>query len=43
MKEESEVQWAMNYTAGQIGKWQKEFRSRYIFIEKKWVFTKMKW
>ncbi len=32
MKEQPEVQWAMNYTAGQIGKWQKEYRSRCIAI-----------
>jgi len=32
MKEEPEVQWAMNFTAGQIGKWQKEYRSRCIAI-----------
>jgi len=32
MKEEPEVQWAMNFTAGQIGKWQKEHRSRCITI-----------
>jgi len=27
-----EVQWAMNYTAGQIGKWQEEHRERCIAI-----------
>lgn len=27
-----EVQWAMNFTAGQIGKWQKEYRNRCISI-----------
>ncbi len=32
LKEEPEVQWAMNYTAGQIGKWQEEYRTRCIFI-----------
>jgi len=32
MKEEAEVQWAMNYTAGQIGKWQEEYRKRCISI-----------
>ncbi|MCM4152907.1 hypothetical protein DHD05_15040 [Arenibacter sp. N53] len=32
LKEEPEVQWAMNYTAGQIGKWQEEYRSRCIAI-----------
>jgi 3-methyladenine DNA glycosylase AlkD len=32
MKEEPEVQWAMNYTAGQIGKWQKQYRNRCIAI-----------
>ena len=31
-KEEPEVQWAMNYTAGQIGKWQEEYRARCISI-----------
>lgn len=35
MKEEPEVQWAMNYTAGQIGKWQKEYRQRCISIGEK--------
>ena len=35
MKEEPEVQWAMNYTAGQIGKWQEEYRQRCITIGKK--------
>ena len=32
LKEEAEVQWAMNYTAGQIGKWQEEYRARCISI-----------
>lgn len=32
MKEEPEVQWAMNYTAGQIGKWEKKYRDRCISI-----------
>jgi 3-methyladenine DNA glycosylase AlkD len=32
MKEEPEVQWAMNYTAGQIGKWQEKYRDRCIAI-----------
>lgn len=32
MKEEPEVQWAMNYTAGQIGKWQEKYRNRCISI-----------
>ena len=32
MKEEPEVQWAMNYTAGQIGKWQERYRDRCISI-----------
>lgn len=31
-KEKPEVQWAMNYTAGQIGKWQEEYRDRCIAI-----------
>ena len=31
-KEQAEVQWAMNYTAGQIGKWQEEYRARCIAI-----------
>ena len=35
MKEEPQVQWAMNYTAGQIGKWQEEYRDRCISIGKK--------
>ena len=35
LKEEPEVQWAMNYTAGQIGKWQEEYRSRCIDIGEK--------
>ena len=30
--EKPEVQWAMNYTAGQIGKWQVEHRDRCIAI-----------
>ena len=33
--EQPEVQWAMNYTAGQIGKWQKAYRARCIAIGKK--------
>tara|TARA_A100000171_G_scaffold53095_1_gene76783 strand:+ start:7342 stop:7986 length:645 start_codon:yes stop_codon:yes gene_type:complete len=32
IKEEPEVQWAMNYTAGQIGKWQEKYRDRCISI-----------
>lgn len=32
MKEEPEVQWAMNYAAGQIGKWQEKYRDRCISI-----------
>ncbi|RNC86421.1 MAG: DNA alkylation repair protein [Winogradskyella sp.] len=32
MTEQPEVQWAMNYTAGQIGKWQEEHRKRCISI-----------
>ena len=32
--EQPQVQWAMNYTAGQIGKWQKEHRQRCINIGK---------
>jgi len=35
MKEEPEVQWAMNFTAGQIGKWQKAYRPRCISIGEK--------
>jgi len=34
LKEQPEVQWAMNYTAGQIGKFQEEYRSRCISIGK---------
>jgi 3-methyladenine DNA glycosylase AlkD len=30
--EQPEVQWAMNYTAGQIGKWQEVYRARCISI-----------
>ena len=30
--EQPEVQWAMNFTAGQIGKWQAEYRDRCIAI-----------
>lgn len=30
--EEPEVQWAMNFTAGQIGKWQEAYRDRCISI-----------
>lgn len=33
--EAPEVQWAMNYTAGQIGKWQEEHRDRCISIGEK--------
>ena len=32
MDETPEVQWAMNYTAGQIGKWQTNYRDRCIAI-----------
>ena len=32
LKEKPEVQWAMNYTAGQIGKWQEAYRDRCISI-----------
>ncbi|MEQ9217874.1 MAG: DNA alkylation repair protein [Cyclobacteriaceae bacterium] len=32
LKEQPEVQWAMNYTAGQIGKWQEQYRDRCIAI-----------
>ena len=32
VQEQPEVQWAMNYTAGQIGKWQEEYRARCIAI-----------
>lgn len=35
IKEAPEVQWAMNFTAGQIGKWQKEYRARCIEIGEK--------
>ncbi len=34
LNEEPEVQWAMNYTAGQIGKWQEKYRNRCIAIGK---------
>ena len=34
MKEEPEVQWAMNYTAGQIGKWEEKYREKCISIGK---------
>jgi len=33
--EQPEVQWAMNYTAGQIGKWQEIYRARCISIGEK--------
>ncbi|MCG8685072.1 MAG: hypothetical protein MI892_09375, partial [Desulfobacterales bacterium] len=33
--EQPEVQWAMNFTAGQIGKWQEEYRDRCISIGEK--------
>ena len=33
--EKPEVQWAMNYTAGQIGKWQDNYRDRCISIGEK--------
>lgn len=32
MNEQPEVQWAMNYTAGQIGKWQEKYRVRCMAI-----------
>ncbi len=32
MNEQPEVQWAMNFTAGQIGKWQEEYRDRCISL-----------
>ena len=32
MKEQPEVQWAMNYTAGQIGKWEEKYREKCISI-----------
>lgn len=32
LKEVPEVQWAMNYTAGQIGKWEDKYRKRCISI-----------
>lgn len=32
MNEQPEVQWAMNYTAGQIGKWEKKYREKCISI-----------
>jgi len=35
VNEKPEVQWAMNYTAGQIGKWQEEHRQRCIAIGEK--------
>ncbi|NNE54392.1 MAG: DNA alkylation repair protein [Flavobacteriales bacterium] len=35
MSEEPTVQWAMNYTAGQIGKFQKKYRARCIAIGEK--------
>ena len=35
MDEQPAVQWAMNYTAGQIGKWQEEYRNRCIAIGEK--------
>lgn len=33
--EQPEVQWAMNFTAGQIGKWQEAYRARCIAIGEK--------
>lgn len=35
MREPPEVQWAMNFTAGQIGKWQAQYRNRCIAIGEK--------
>lgn len=32
LTEQPEVQWAMNFTAGQIGKWQEAYRARCIAI-----------
>lgn len=34
MNEQPEVQWAMNYTAGQIGKWDEKYRKKCISIGK---------
>ena len=34
-KEKPEVQWAMNYTAGQIGKWQEKYRNQCIALGEK--------
>lgn len=34
MNEQPEVQWAMNFTAGQIGKWEEKYRERCISIGK---------
>jgi len=35
INEQPEVQWAMNFTAGQIGKWQEEYRDQCIAIGEK--------
>ena len=35
MGEKPEVQWAMNYTAGQIGKWEEKYRNRCVEIGEK--------
>ena len=35
INEKPEVQWAMNYTAGQIGKWEEKYRKRCIAIGEK--------
>lgn len=32
MNEDPQVQWAMNFTAGQIGKWQEKYRERCIAL-----------
>jgi hypothetical protein len=33
--EQPKIQWTMNYTVGQIGKWQEEYRAKCIPIGKK--------
>jgi len=41
--EEPEVQWAMNFTACQIGVFQPEYRQRCIALGDEPVYTNMKW
>ena len=41
-KEDPEVQWAMNFTTGWIGVYEKNYRTRCVALGEKLVFTKVK-